>query len=120
MWYFFLLLNAYYGGAMTMFFTSTVTIPFNTIRDVMRAHPEWDMIFMDGNEVLFAYLALNGDPDYAAFWERVEADPEDIIYKGQGDGLRRLVKPGQKVMHALEGVLKGYLRENPFFNQRLR
>jgi hypothetical protein len=28
LWYFFVLLNAYYGGAMTMFFTSTISNPF--------------------------------------------------------------------------------------------
>ena len=33
-WMFFVFLNAYYGGALTMFFTSPTIIPFQTERDV--------------------------------------------------------------------------------------
>lgn len=38
-WYFFLLFNAFYGGALTMFFTSTPDLPFSDIRHVMQAYP---------------------------------------------------------------------------------
>ena len=38
-WTFFIIINAYYGGAMTMFLTSPVTIDFETRRDVMQAYP---------------------------------------------------------------------------------
>ena len=57
-WFFFLLVNAYYGGALTMFFTSEIGIPFNTIHDVMRAYPDHKLMMMDGNQVLFVYKAL--------------------------------------------------------------
>ena len=43
-WYFFVLLNAYYGGALTMFFTSKARIPFVNIRDVMEAYPDWKLL----------------------------------------------------------------------------
>ena len=43
-WYFFVLLNAYYGGALTMFFTSEARMPFGTIRDVIKAYPEWKLL----------------------------------------------------------------------------
>ncbi len=33
-WIFFTLLNAYYGGALTMFFTSEVALPFDNVREV--------------------------------------------------------------------------------------
>jgi hypothetical protein len=52
--YGFVILNAYYGGAMTMFFTSTVSLPFETIYDVMRAYPTWRLVYMYGNEVIRA------------------------------------------------------------------
>ena len=38
-WYFFLLFNAFYGGALTMFFTSSPDLPFSDIRQVMQAYP---------------------------------------------------------------------------------
>ena len=40
---FFVLLEAYYGGAMTMFFTSEITIPFKSLSDVMEAYPTWKL-----------------------------------------------------------------------------
>ncbi len=48
-WYFFVLLNTFYGGALTMFFTNEVSIPFEDIKDVMRAYDEWNLIMMAGN-----------------------------------------------------------------------
>ena len=38
-WIFFLLLNAFYGGAMTMFFASEPPLPFNTLREAMQSFP---------------------------------------------------------------------------------
>ena len=57
-WLFFLLINAYYGGALTMFFTSELGIPFETIEDVMRAYPDYKLLMMAGNQVYFIYKAL--------------------------------------------------------------
>lgn len=31
-----------------MFFTSEITIPFRTIRDVMQAYPDYKLLMMDG------------------------------------------------------------------------
>ena len=58
-WMFFLLVNAFYGGALTMFFTSELGIPFNTIQDVMKAYPDYKLMMMTGNEVNFVYKALS-------------------------------------------------------------
>ena len=38
-WYFFVLLNAFHGGAMTMFFATEAGLPFDTVRDVIRLYP---------------------------------------------------------------------------------
>ena len=35
-WIFFLVVNAYYAGALTMFFTSSPSIPFETLRQVIK------------------------------------------------------------------------------------
>ena len=47
-WFFFLLIDAYYGGAMTMFFTSEIKIPFESIRDVIREYPSWKLMMKQG------------------------------------------------------------------------
>ena len=52
-WYCFVLLNAYYGGALTMFFVGEISLPFNSIREVMKAYPEWKLMMMAGNDAQF-------------------------------------------------------------------
>ena len=66
-WFFFVLINAWYSGAMTMFFSSEITLPFNTIQDVMRAYPDWKLKMMHGNQVNFVYQALNVSHLYKVF-----------------------------------------------------
>ena len=38
-WLLFTLINAYYSGALTMFFSTKEQIPFSSIQDVIRAFP---------------------------------------------------------------------------------
>ena len=57
-WFFFLMINAYYGGALTMFFTSEFGIPFETIEDVMKEYPDFKLMMMEGWDVFFVYKAL--------------------------------------------------------------
>ena len=52
-WLTFVILHAYYAGAMTMFFTSKPTLGFTTLRDVLQAIPEWKLIFLKGMDVHF-------------------------------------------------------------------
>ena len=47
-WFFFVLLNAFYGGALTMFFSSEITIPFEEARDVIKAYPTWNFLMLSG------------------------------------------------------------------------
>ena len=49
-WYTFVILHAYYGGALTMFFAGEPTLPFKTIEDVMMKAPEWKIMMIKGTE----------------------------------------------------------------------
>ena len=117
-WTFFVIINAYYGGALTMFFTSTVTIPLETRRDVMRAYPDWNLIFKDGAEINFVTFVLQGDPDFIEYWTRDQADPTETRVGSIKEGLDRIAKE-QEVFFIDDGQLKGWLRANPFHVQRL-
>ena len=65
-WIFFVLINAFYGGALTMFFASEPTLPFSSIEDIMMAYPDWKLKMMNGNDVHFQYKALVAkDPLYS-------------------------------------------------------
>ena len=52
-WLCFVPLEAYYGGALTMFFTSEVTIPFETLTDVLEAYPSWKLNVKNGLQMQF-------------------------------------------------------------------
>ena len=58
-WYFFVLLNAFYGGAMTMFFTTEAELPFTTEREVIRAHPDWNLLACNSIRILGTYPNLS-------------------------------------------------------------
>ena len=58
-WFLFVFINAYYGGALTMFFSSEITIDFNNIRDVMRAYPDWILQIKDGKTRLIKIKAYS-------------------------------------------------------------
>ena len=58
-----MLLNAFYGGALTMFFTSELSIPFNNIEEVMKAYPNFVLQMMAGDDVHFQYKALQVNYD---------------------------------------------------------
>ncbi len=44
---FFVLINAFYGGAMTMFFTNEISLPFQGLRDVLRSDT-WQLVVQEG------------------------------------------------------------------------
>ena len=43
-WIFFVLISAYYGGALTMFFSTEVKLSFESLYDVLDAYPDWTLI----------------------------------------------------------------------------
>ena len=51
-WYFFIMLHAYYGGALTMFFSTKDPIPFKSLQDAIRAYPDWNLISRKGKKEL--------------------------------------------------------------------
>ena len=105
---------------MTMFFTSESKLPFETERDVIKAYPDWNIMFLEGNDILFISKAkaMNGDQDYGNFVDRLKKEGA-VKYSSVKEGLGKLLK-GQNVMHVGEGMLNGYLKSNPFHQQKLK
>ena len=52
-WGLFVLIYAFYGGALTMFFVTELSIPFNSLRDVLKKFPEWKLILKEANRFIF-------------------------------------------------------------------
>ena len=71
------------------------------------------LIFKNGSDINFAVAASQGDPDFAEYWARDQADEKETRFNTIGEGLDRIAS-NQEIMHVDEGQLKGYLRANPF------
>ena len=76
-------------------------------------------ILLVGNDVHFQYKAQQGDPDYATFWDRVENQREETVFETVEEGLIRIANE-RAVMHVFDGMLRGFFRDNPFYQQRLK
>ena len=118
-WLFFLLINAYYGGALTMFFSSELSLPFNSIEDVLRSYPDWNLKFIHGNDIHFIVKAKSGDYLYAEYWERVTNFREQHEFQNLEEGMS-LMKNERAVIHIGEGRLTSYFKANPFHQQNLK
>ena len=103
-----LLLNAYYGGAMTMFFTTEMTLPFNSIYDVFK-DDNWKVIFRAGSENHF-FKKVKVDKAYAKYWERVQSNKEDYTYGDMYEGIE-LASQKQVVVFAHEDAVGGFFSD---------
>ncbi len=119
-WLFFVGINAYYGGALTMFFAIEDGISFNTMDDVLRVYPDWNFILTLTNEVYFQQKVNDGDPLYVQLWDRVVQDPENTVYTRIEEGLAKIKADGQTAMHVEDVIILGFFKANPFFQQEVK
>lgn len=98
LWLFFLLASAYYGGALTMFFSTTPPLPFLSSLEGLRLHPKWKMTIVAGHETVLAVqdndntngvyedfldrARKTGDilPTYVAAFERLRDEPGYFLF----------------------------------------
>jgi hypothetical protein len=118
-WIFFVLLHAYYGGALTMFFTSEMSIPFINIYDVMEAYPNWKLLAGDTSDASYIYKALDGDSAFQEFYDRFKNNPRENTFHTIKDGLLMLQNE-MAVLHVSLSELKGFFKANPFWDQNLK
>ena len=59
-WSFFVLLNAFYSGALTMFFSSAPSVPFTSIEEGLSKHPMWELVMQEGTDAFQRESAKKG------------------------------------------------------------
>ena len=111
-WLLFMLIEIYYSGALTMFFSTEVSLPFETTREVMKAYDDWKLMMQSGNEVFFVNKALEGDPEYAEFWDRRNKLPDETVFSSVSDGVDLMLN-NLIVIHVGESVIRGFMKNNP-------
>ena len=112
MWGFFVLMNAYYSGALTSFFVGEVSLPFSSFREVLKLFPDWKIIYPKGYEVAFESKVRSGDPDYVKYWKYVEADYDKYTVDSALEGFKEL-QEDKVVMLLQENMMRYTYKTNP-------
>lgn len=110
-WLLFILLNAFYGGALTMFFTHAPNFPFNNMREGIALWPNWKMVAISGNEYMIEAL-LSQIPEarsYLNFFGTKEGKKE-LLAKDYKAALQILRKPGYFLFESEEMALGKAIR----------
>ena len=94
-WLLFILVNSFYGGALTMFFTHAPSFPFNNMREGVALWPEWKMVTVIGNEYNINTL-LSEMPEAKSYLDflNTEEGRNELILKDYKAALQTLIKPG--------------------------
>ena len=111
-WLFFLFINVYYSGVLTMFFTTTPSVPFKSINEVMQAHPEWILKHPFGYDAAFIY---NSDPDYVSYWKLVQNDIDKYTCKDVEECMAEL-NGDKTVIYLNKRQYQDYANKNPWIN----
>ena len=109
---FFVVIRAFYGGALTKFFTVSVQEPFESKKDVLEAYPQYNLMIRDGYQNMYLLLMMTGDPAYKELWERISQSPEQTIYATEKEGFKLMNENGGNILAFDQNVLLGYLKTN--------
>ena len=66
-WLCFVLFYAYYCGALTMFFSSPRSMPFQNTRQGLSMYPDWKMVFLKDAAIFVQAIADKGDEAFARY-----------------------------------------------------
>ena len=89
-WSLFVVLHAYYGGAMVMFFSVDSGLPFDSINDVMLAAPKWKIYILSGSEVM---LQNAGNENYDKWLKEIgNENLKNYMVSSVGEGMKSLAK----------------------------
>ena len=108
-WSCYVLIEVYYEGALTMFFTTESGIPFQSIKDVMKAYPEWRLLMRNGFEAYYIDYVDAGNVDYIQYWDRVQQNPEGNTFSSVGSAIATHSKD-RVVIHDLQGAIDTYAK----------
>jgi len=103
------ILNCYYRGAMTMFFSARVNMPFNSIHDVIRAYPDWHLLHVKGAEALYQFMARAGDKDYQTYWNRYLDFPDEVTVQNVEEGMNKVLN-SPSVLHTTLAGFRGHFK----------
>lgn len=112
-WMFFVLLNSFYGGALTMFFSSAPKAPFQTISEGLRSFPDWQLLQIQGDEVLIQPLAEAGIPEFKNYWENVIVKNPELLVPDVETAVNRLLNGNHYFLFTSKVTFSQIIRADP-------
>lgn len=101
-WVFFNMINAYYGGALTMFFSIPPTYPFSNVIEGLDLYPDWKMLALhpfDINVLFFKAKDLKQTQTLSFYKNLINTEEGKHLASGKISGtLRMLQEPGHFLM----------------------
>ncbi len=116
-WLLFILTNAYFGGALTMFFSSEASLPFLSLEEGAEAFPTWTFLHKYGSDlVLLDYHKSDGTVGLPKLLNRVLKNSEKFIVNSEIDGLNRMSREKWTFMYTstfplVEAMNHGYYED---------
>ena len=104
-WLFFLLINAFYAAALTSFFASKSSLPFETVSEAISSWPRWKAIAVQ-EELL--YMPSISPPGYIDKMRK-----EGLIFDAHKEALAKLKEPGYFYVGGHEAAITEYLKLDP-------
>ena len=100
-WLLFVLTNAYYGGALTMFFSSSPSLPFHSMIEGLQLHPHWKMIINEATTSVIQRKQNPQFPEIKEYWDLINSDKgKDLLVPDYSTALKMLTKPGYFLLDA--------------------
>lgn len=100
-WLLFILTNAYYGGALTMFFSSSPTLPFNSMIEGLRLYPDWKMIIKSESTSIIQRKQNPGQLEIKAYWDLINSElGKELLIPDYKSALETLAIPGYFLLDA--------------------
>lgn len=94
-WVFFIFINGIYGGALTMFFTSSLGLPFHSLHEAMEHFPEWKLVQIKGSEHFIQNKLTKKPSVYNDYWDYIHTEEgKRLIVDNKTAILKFLAQPG--------------------------
>ena len=79
-WLVFVATFGFYQGVLTMFFSTKSDIPFESMKDVIKAYPKWKLMIRAETQAYYTPYVEAGDPDFLEFFSRTELKPDETFF----------------------------------------
>lgn len=96
-----------------MFFASEISLPFEGLREVIKAVPDWTLVYIEGYDAVFQIPASQGDADYMKYEKLLEKNLDKYRAANIEEGLKRIQTLDRTILHTSDAALRGAHTRNP-------